>query len=142
MRAIDKRKSINHGKKIVCMECGEEKILQYPEKNSKFCSRECVRSHHRRHGKRRRKAKIKSNGFEPYNDREIFMRDGWICKICGKKVKKKARVPHHMAPTIDHIVPIDMGGQDSPINVQLACFKCNYEKGTSILPQGEQLLLL
>jgi 5-methylcytosine-specific restriction endonuclease McrA len=48
------------------------------------------------------------------------------------------RVPHPKAPTIDHIVPVSEGGDDTRANVQLACFRCNSVKG----PRGSQQLAL
>jgi 5-methylcytosine-specific restriction endonuclease McrA len=38
-------------------------------------------------------------------------------------------VPDLGAPTIDHIVPMAKGGDDTKINVQLAHFSCNSRKG-------------
>jgi 5-methylcytosine-specific restriction endonuclease McrA len=47
-------------------------------------------------------------------------------------------VPHPKAPTIDHIVPLSAGGDDTKANVQLACFLCNSIKGS----RGTQQLTL
>jgi 5-methylcytosine-specific restriction endonuclease McrA len=47
-------------------------------------------------------------------------------------------VPHPKAPTIDHILPIACGGNDTRANVQLAHFICNSRKGT----RGSQQLAL
>ena len=37
-------------------------------------------------------------------------------------------VPHPRAPTVDHVVPIAEGGDDTRANVQLAHFLCNSTK--------------
>lgn len=47
-------------------------------------------------------------------------------------------VPHPKAPTIDHVVPVSEGGDDTRTNVQLACFRCNSAKGA----RGSQQLAL
>jgi 5-methylcytosine-specific restriction endonuclease McrA len=39
------------------------------------------------------------------------------------------KVPEPLAPTIDHIVPVSKGGDDTRANVQLAHFRCNSVKG-------------
>lgn len=66
---------------------------------------------------------------EPYDRTEIFNRDGWRCQLCGKKVNPELRHPHKMSASIDHIVPIALGGNDTPANVQLAHLGCNVRKG-------------
>ncbi len=38
-------------------------------------------------------------------------------------------VPALGAPTIDHVVPLTLGGNDVRVNVQLAHFSCNSRKG-------------
>jgi 5-methylcytosine-specific restriction endonuclease McrA len=54
--------------------------------------------------------------------------------------------PPHFYPTIDHILPIDLGGKDTPPNVQAAHWVCNVEKGNGLHevhnPHGEQLRLV
>jgi len=71
----------------------------------------------------------KRNAFiSNVNSKEIFMRDGWKCQICGGMVLKRAVVPHPMAPTIDHIIPLAEGGTHEPKNVQCAHFICNSKK--------------
>jgi 5-methylcytosine-specific restriction endonuclease McrA len=70
---------------------------------------------------------------EPYTLAEIAERDGYCCKLCGVQVLMDLRCPELMAPTIDHIVPISLGGDDTPANVQLAHFTCNSRKGARVL---------
>jgi len=50
----------------------------------------------------------------------------------------KQVVPHPKAPTVDHIVPVSEGGDDTRANVQLAHFVCNSVKGA----RGSQQLAL
>ncbi|MEO6627619.1 MAG: HNH endonuclease signature motif containing protein [Aquihabitans sp.] len=71
---------------------------------------------------------------------KIYERDGWKCKICRKAVKRDAVVPHPMAPTIDHILPLAAGGTHEPANVQCAHFLCNAQKGDR--PADDQLMLI
>jgi 5-methylcytosine-specific restriction endonuclease McrA len=47
---------------------------------------------------------------------------------------------HLEAPTVDHIVPLDAGGDDTRANVQLAHRRCNSQKGNR--GGGEQLRLV
>lgn len=62
------------------------------------------------------------------NRKKILMTQE-VCGICGKPVDKSLKFPHPLAPTIDHIIPIDRGGHPSAIeNLQLAHFACNRQK--------------
>jgi 5-methylcytosine-specific restriction endonuclease McrA len=90
----------------------------------------------------RRNDAIRSVHREPYTRLGISQRDGWRCQLCGKKVDPKAQWPDPWFGSIDHIVPISVGGADAPANVQLAHLRCNLSKGTRTLPQGEQLRLI
>jgi 5-methylcytosine-specific restriction endonuclease McrA len=75
-----------------------------------------------------------------YTLRAIAVRDRYRCGLCHRKVNLRLAVPHPKAPTIDHIVPLAEGGDDTRANVQLAHFICNSIKGHR--GGGEQLLLV
>lgn len=73
--------------------------------------------------------------------KRVFARDGWRCQICWRKVNPTAKVPNSRAATIDHIVPLSIGGTHEPINCQTACFSCNSLKGDRH-GYGDQLRLI
>lgn len=60
---------------------------------------------------------------------EVLRRDGHACRYCGA-----------MAPdvklTVDHVVPVALGGSDEPRNLVTACVDCNNGK-TSTQPDSE-----
>ena len=58
----------------------------------------------------------------------IFNRDRWICGLCGQKVSRTRKHPDPLAGSVDHIVPIAMGGTNDLTNLQLAHLQCNWEK--------------
>lgn len=90
----------------------------------------------------RRQARARRAGTkrERYTLDEIAKRDGYRCGLCHRKVSMAKAVPHPRAPTIDHLIPLDCGGEDTRANVHLACFYCNSVKGNR--GGGEQLALL
>ena len=53
----------------------------------------------------------------------IFKRDGKKCLKCGAMKEL----------TIDHIVPIVLGGKDENYNLQTLCNKCNSWKGEKVI---------
>src|SRR5688572_9168579 len=58
--------------------------------------------------------------YEPFSDQEIFVRDHWVCKLCGYSIDRKAKHPHLKSATVDHIVPLAHGGHHARRNVQCA----------------------
>ena len=117
----------------------KEFIDNIQNKLKKFCSLSCSRRSSKRNSKHKRKTRIKECYVEPVSKFELFKRYGGKCAICGRKLNLDRLVPHPLAVTIDHIIPISMGGEHSYKNTQLACFKCNYSKGDGLTTNGEQL---
>lgn len=127
--------------------------------DQRWCSRACKDKHHNarfratgvlsaeaqerqrlywQEKNRRRRAARRGGRSEAYTTAEIAARDRFRCQLCGGRVAMTKAVPHPKAPTIDHIVPVSEGGDDTRANVQLAHFVCNSVKG----PRGSQQLAL
>jgi 5-methylcytosine-specific restriction endonuclease McrA len=69
-----------------------------------------------------------------------------VCAICGKPVDKSLKYPHPWSATIDHIVPLDLGGHPSDIaNLQLTHWRCNRQKynkladGSAVVPKDKAI---
>jgi len=61
--------------------------------------------------------------------RDIFIRDGWRCKRCGKPTPESLMGKEQRAsPTLDHVVPIVRGGEHAAKNCRCLCQACNYLK--------------
>lgn len=100
----------------------------------RYCSRECSERANRRAARSRRRARLKGARVdENVSPQRVFERDGWICRICRKPVKREAQVPHPKAPTLDHIVALALGGAHSYENAQCAHFICNARKSDQIV---------
>lgn len=57
----------------------------------------------------------------------VFMRDKGRCQICGTDLTKILSL--EKAENYDHIIPLEMGGTNDPVNFQLTCETCNKSKG-------------
>jgi 5-methylcytosine-specific restriction endonuclease McrA len=91
--------------------------------------------------KNRRRRTLKRGGVsERYTLVEIAERDGHRCRLCDRKVPMAQKHPRPLSPTIDHIVPISLGGDDTRVNVQLAHRICNIRKSNR--GAGDQLALV
>ena len=131
-------------RKVECGVCGKE--FKTWNLRYKYCSKECADkasyeqcSDSRRDQRRRRRARLRGAIVEKFNSKEIFMRDGWRCQICKRKIRKNAKYPHPHSPTLDHIIPLAKGGTHERKNVQLACFICNSKKSADVADGCDQL---
>lgn len=126
---------------VSCIECGEAFTYSRYSRPTIVCSRQCarrrlVRLHPDEHAARKAKdrairrareqAALTSEMVIPWR---VFVRDRWLCWLCGGKVERGRRHPHPDSPTIDHVVPLSVGGDHSYSNVRLAHFICNSRRG-------------
>lgn len=88
---------------------------------------------------RKRRALKRTTQIEPISEKIVYLRDGWICQHCKKRVNKELKWPHPKSPSLDHIIPLNKGGTHTYKNVQLAHLLCNMSKKDTLLPEGEQL---
>lgn len=82
---------------------------------------------------RRRRAALRQVPSEPYTLAEIAERDGYCCQLCRAPVDMDVPWPDRWSPTIDHVLPLALGGDDTRANVQLAHLACNSSKGATML---------
>lgn len=59
---------------------------------------------------------------------EVFKRDGFQCRYCGKKSPE-------VVLEVDHVVPVCEGGGDDEMNLVTACWDCN--RGKAGVPLAE-----
>lgn len=135
----------------VCKECGREFTLRELRKSNPwnytvkptFCSRECGKRWHKRNTDYRRR-ELKSSGVGVSLER-LIERDGNTCYICGGKCDKddfKVVVGSFIAgpsyPSVDHVVPLCEGGDNSPSNARLAHCLCNALKSNGTVEDARR----
>jgi len=124
-----------------CCECGNVFSVTGAQGKASLCGK-CRKRKNRiyrnQHGRNIRKRAIKYGVLRvKYRRRELLDRDKWLCQLCGVQLNKKwktngvNRVPHSCNATLDHIVPMCVGGDDAPWNIQACCFRCNSRKSKS-----------
>lgn len=64
--------------------------------------------------------------------KNILRRDGHRCQYCGRA---------DLTLTIDHVVPVSRGGEDSWENMVCACVRCNNRKGDRTPEEANMPLL-
>lgn len=131
-----------------CISCTKEYLREWHDANPDKVASQRAAYRASKHGRAkiqaatvRKRARRRAAVVEEFDPVEIFERDRWICKFCKKRVSKKLKAPHPKSATLDHMIPISLGGKHERANVQLMHYGCNSAKHTRCLPQGEQLLL-
>lgn len=56
---------------------------------------------------------------------EVLRRDGHRCRYCGTSAGEGATL------TVDHVIPVALGGSDKPDNLVAACKDCNAGKASA-----------
>lgn len=80
----------------------------------------------------RRRARMNDVELEEFTHVEIFERDRWICGLCESAIDPELRWPDRMSASLDHVIPISLGGGHLRSNVQPAHLVCNIRKGNRV----------
>jgi len=132
----------------ICQECDNEYTPL--RANQVYCSKNCRDKAYVRKNpdyasakRHRYRSRLAGAEHEEVVASEIYERDGWRCGICGKRVNKRLKYPDPLSPTLDHIIPLSLGGAHTKDNLQLAHYICNITKGNrSIMPNDKGQLML
>ena len=68
-----------------------------------------------------------------YKPTDVYDRSEWRCALCGDDIDAQLAHPHPLSKSVDHIVPLSKGGDDTFANVQAAHLVCNMRRGNKDL---------
>lgn len=113
----------------------------------KTCSSECSKELKRERRCRKDKRIPKDRRIDNISLKRLYERDKGACYICGGKCDWKDwrlsdngnLYPGDKYPTVEHVIPVSLGGADAWDNVRLAHWKCNLKKGATV---GDLQLML
>lgn len=100
----------------------------------KICSDTCQREYERISPKHRatrrknravRRARKRAAYVESVDVMKHFEWQDGRCYHCGCKIRLDVEVPHPKSLTLDHLVPLALGGEHSYVNTAASCFNCN-----------------
>lgn len=77
-------------------------------------------------------AKIQRSAMTNDLREAIKQRDNYTCCICGNSVLKEP----NLLLEVDHIIPVSKGGVTEADNLQTLCWRCNRNKGNSIIDRN------
>lgn len=95
------------------------------------CRKQAARVHNRKKTLKRQFVKTDLR----VTHEEVAERDNWICYLCGEAVDMSLPRTSKMGATLDHVVPISRGGEDSLENLRLAHWTCNVRKSNKFLEE-------
>ena len=137
----EKQRTMQHEarrRESVCPVCGES-FITYKAKQI-TCSPECGRKRANIRHTRRKDTRIsKDKRIDKISLDVLFRRDSGVCHICGKQCDwndytqtDTAFIAGNLYPSVDHVVPVSLGGADEWNNVKLAHMLCNSKRGNII----------
>lgn len=74
------------------------------------------------------------------HNRAILRKTSTVCALCGLPFDKSLKFPHPMSLTIDHIIPVALGGKSTIDNLQAAHLVCNESKGKKIIGNNKKVV--
>jgi 5-methylcytosine-specific restriction endonuclease McrA len=131
-----------------CEYCGE-KFYRYgaprPGAPMRFCTAKCRVDSTRMYDDPRAGSKASTRArklqhsltWDGIEDWQIFQRDGWTCQVPGCElgpVRYDLAWPDPLSPSVDHIVPLSLGGTDTAPNKRAAHLTCNTRRGVRMHP--------
>jgi 5-methylcytosine-specific restriction endonuclease McrA len=109
-----------------CADCEKLFEIDRPRSMRKYCS-ECRRR--RKQDTDARKSQRRRAAGHPVSLSEVVAARGQRCHICQRKINLNLSGRDLMGPTIDHILPVSMGGTNDLANLNIAHRVCNMRRG-------------
>lgn len=141
-RARQSSRSISAKKKDLsqrkCKECKRVFVPEYGNKRREFCCDYCMH----KHAKVVRIRRVRHDGADRIDPREVFQRDNWMCHMCGKETPWYLRgTTEPNAPELDHLIPLARGGGHTMDNVACCCRECNQDRGAMLIEEYASMQL-
>ncbi len=145
------RSMVNTGVKAkkeirACVDCGGHTTGTAAKMRCSACARKRSVDHNRHMRKkgirsdRRIVERARKHGVVvgAVNRVKVYDRDGWACYVCGVQVVRSKDYRPDQA-TLDHIVPLSLGGPHTYDNVRTCCHRCNSTKSNTMPGGGVNL---
>lgn len=114
---------------VFCVECGTK--YSPTRRTNITCSDKCSKqrkTRFNRQGEMTRRALLTASYVELVDSETVYQRDAWICQLCHDPIDSELVWPNSKSPSVDHVVPLNRGGEHSYKNCQAAHLGCNAGK--------------
>src|SRR5258708_4894615 len=144
----------------VCELCECMYVPKYrprPGKQQRWCSKSCAQAW--RNGARppyarvadgdyksrklsmnRRRLRVRAETWDGVTNEAIMEGDRWRCGIRGNRIGKSFKYPHPRSKSVDHVMPLSQGGDDTAANKRPAHLGCT--NGRMKPGRGQQLAMI
>jgi len=113
-----------------CLNCDE--TLNTKKPHQLYCNQFC--SDMSKETKRRQAGVSRFNKSQSPNiTARIYYRDKGLCGICKEPIDLRLQYPNPMCLSIDHIIPVSLGGNNFQSNLQPSHLVCNTRRGNKPL---------
>jgi len=128
------------GKPMVAREmCSTHYNLNSPNRSSWSKGKPETRRRSNRVWTAKRRALTRGADAENVDREAVGERDGWRCGICAKRIDPELVWPAPKSQSLDHIVPLSLGGQHTYLNTRIAHLDCNVRRSNK--PEADQMIL-
>lgn len=114
---------------FVCFVCGNAYTAD--PRQWKCCSEACALADRGMSNERRRLRMLETR-TEMFHKSEIFERDSWVCHLCSEPIARDEKFPHPRSASLDHVIPIALGGEHTRANTAASHLRCNISKGARV----------
>jgi 5-methylcytosine-specific restriction endonuclease McrA len=80
----------------------------------------------------KRKAKKQATKEGPIDYRKLIGIDEGRCSLCCQPIRFDVRWPHPLSLSIDHVIPLAVGGKHAESNMRIAHLRCNQSKNDKV----------
>jgi hypothetical protein len=116
-----------------CERCGQ--AFSGRRLNARFCRKPCQMA---AANMRRRAREAGAATDEPIaNIALLYERDEGVCGLCDEPVDRAVEWPDPASLSLDHVVPLALGGRHATENLQIAHLVCNLRKGHRVAAASE-----
>jgi 5-methylcytosine-specific restriction endonuclease McrA len=118
-----------------CIDCDADISHVWARRRCRDCDVKRMKDQARASGDKGR-ARYYGVPYEYVSRRKVYDRDGWQCGICSELIDRTLAYPDPRSASLDHVIPISLGGPHTAANCQAAHLSCNVGKSNRV---GDEL---
>jgi uncharacterized protein (UPF0335 family) len=124
-----------------CIDCSADISHVWSLRRCRDCDVKRMRASMRaKGGDDKKRARRHGVQYEYVSRRRLYKRDGWQCGICSELIDHTLAYPDPRSASLDHAIPISLGGPHTYANCQAAHLDCNIAKSNRVDDELEKAI--